>query len=363
MNKNFPQNCCAWHNFVAHRLKILMYYRVHSGFSPTRAAFCLRSRRFDKSSTLIRFVAALSATAILAACGSKPPVQPAVITNSRDAVSLGMQAYADDRYLEARGYFERALVQYRSVDDQDGQLDTLIDLADSALGQGEYTAARSYLADADNILAKGKFTAIAPHAVLLSAYADMQAGDDAQASARLDKLLADSGTSMDIRQAALFARTQVAFDLNAADTDQWLDKLGTALGKNPDTINDARYQRLQALAARKHGAIQQAATLYQNALDGYRSNYYRPGIAATLEEWADLSATQADWAVAHDQLHRALEVRLWMYDRTHSEKDLKTLSQVDAKLGNTAASKQDLQLADYLKNGGNPEQLPGQNRP
>jgi tetratricopeptide (TPR) repeat protein len=359
MTKNFPQNCCAWHNFVAHRLKILMYCRVHSGFSPPRAAFCLRSRRFEKSSVTVRLFGLLLLTALLAACGSKPISQPAVLTNSRDAMSLGMQAYDDNRYLEARGYFERALVQYRSVDNLDGQLDALVDLADSALGQGEYPSARIYLADADGILAEGDFVAIAPHVTLLHAYADMQAGDHAQAAARLDKLLADPGVSADIHQAALFARTQTAFDLGAADTDQWLVWL-VRLGKTPNATGNPRYLRLQALAALQRGDTQQAVHLYRSSLDDYRNMYYRPGIAATLEEWANLSITQNDWADAHDRLHRALQIRLWMYDRTHSVKDLETLSQVDAKLGNAVASKQDVQLADYLKNGGDPGQLPGQ---
>lgn len=309
-------------------------------------------------SKVLRTVCACTTAVVLSACGSKPPLQPAVVSNSRDAMSLGMQAYADDRYLEARGYFERALVQYRSVDDLEGQLDTLVDLADSALGQGEYSAARSYLADADVILAHGGFVEAAQHVALLHAYADMQAGDAAQASAHLDTLLADSATSTAIRQAALFARTQVAFDLNAADTAQWLDKLGAALGKAPAPISTARYLRLQALAAERQGDAHTAVRLYRHALDNYRARYYRPGIAATLEEWAHLSVTQQDWSTAHDQLQRALQIRLWMYDRTHSTKDLETLSQVDGALGDAAASKQDLQLADYLKHGGNPGQLP-----
>ena len=310
----------------------------------------------------MRFAPVLCVAASLTACGSRPLPQAAVVTSSRDAMSLGMQAYADNRYLEARNYFERALIQYRSVDDRNGQLDALVDLADSALGQGEYAAARTYLADADSILASGTFTAIAPHVALLHAYADLQAGDNTAAAARLDKLLADSNLSTDIRQAALFARSQTAFDLDAADSDQWLDKLGGSLGKHSDVIDAARYQRLQALAARKRGDTQNAAALYQGALDGYRKNYYRPGIAATLEEWADMSVAQQDWPAARDRLHRALDIRLWMYDRTHSAKDLETLSVVDAKLGNAAAAKQDTELAGYLKNGGSPAQLPQQMR-
>ncbi|HEX5339703.1 MAG TPA: tetratricopeptide repeat protein [Gammaproteobacteria bacterium] len=310
----------------------------------------------------IRIVAVLSAAAMLAACGSKPLPQPAAVTHSRDAMSLGMQAYNDNRYLEARGYFERALVQYRSVDDRTGQLDTLVDLADSALGQGDYAAANSYLADADTILANGASGTIAAHVALLHAYADMQAGDKQQAVIRLDKLLDDAATAPDIHQAALFARSQCAFDLGAADAAQWLDKLAAALGKQSNTLANARYQRLQALDARKHGDSQKAAALYQSALDSYRSSYYRPGIAATLEEWADLLITRNDWAGAHDRLHRALNIRLWLYDRRHSVRDLENLSQVDTHLGDAAAAKQDMELADYLKNGGNPEQLPAQTR-
>ncbi|MGH8399695.1 MAG: tetratricopeptide repeat protein, partial [Gammaproteobacteria bacterium] len=286
-------------------------------------------------------IAASSVMIILTACGSKPIPQPATVTNTRDAMTLGMQAYADNRYLEARSYFARALLQYRSVDDRDGQLDALVDLADSALGQGEYTAARAYLADADTALADGGSSATAPHIALLHAYADMQADDDTQAAARLDKLLGDAGTPADIQQPALFARTQVAFDLGAADAGQWLEKLGAASSSHADTLSAARYQRLQALAALKQGDGQKAATLYQSALDSYRGSYYRPGIAATLEEWADLSIAQSDWTSAHDQLHRALDIRLWMYDRMHSVKDLGKLSEVDTKLNDAAAAKQD----------------------
>lgn len=306
----------------------------------------------------LRVNAVLTAGILLVACGSKPVPQPAAVTHSQDAMTLGMQAYADDRYIEARGYFERALVEFRSVDNLEGQLDALVDLADSALGQGEYAAAREYLAQADSILAGGQVQTIAAHVALLQAYADLQAGNTTQAVARLDKLLADPDIPDNVTRSALFARTQAAFDAGSSDTDQWLDKLGAAVKGHPDPLVNARYLRLQALAAQHRGDMKQAAANYQSALQEYRNSYYRPGIAATLEESAALSSTMNDWPSAHDRLRRALEIRLWMYDRTHSEKDLEKLSQVDAKLGNDAASKQDLKLADYLRNGGNPAQLP-----
>ncbi|HET7922579.1 MAG TPA: tetratricopeptide repeat protein [Gammaproteobacteria bacterium] len=307
----------------------------------------------------------VSIVLLLAACGSAPPPQPAVVTATRDAMSLGMQAYADNRYLEARNYFERALVQYRSVDDRGGQLDALVDLADSALGQGEPAAARSYLGAADKLLATSSDSTQASHVALLHAYADLQAGDNQQAVARLDALLDNTATPEPIRQAALLARTQCAFNLHATDTHAWLAKLEATTGIHAELASEARYLRLKALAARQANDNAQASELYRQALDRYRSQYNRPGIAATLEEWADLSVSQQDWPAARDRLGRALPIRLWLYDRNHAEKDLRVLSRVDAALGNETASKQDLKLADYLGNGGDPAQLTalGQTRP
>ncbi|HVC37539.1 MAG TPA: hypothetical protein VNF46_03960 [Gammaproteobacteria bacterium] len=284
--------------------------------------------------------------------------QPAVVVNSESDMALGMRAFQDNNYTQAQNYFARALTQYRSVDARAGELNALIDLADSALGQGEYTAARYYLGEADRIAANGNFAALRAHTALLSAYADMQAGDNQQAASQLDTLLSDPATPADIRQAALFARAQTAFDLKSVDATAWLGKLGAALGKNPDVLSAARYQRLQAIAARANNNTQQAALLYAKALDTYRTAYYRPGIAATLEEWADLSMQQKNWNAAKNQLQRALDVRLSMYDRTHSIRDLDNLMQTDTALGDTAAAQQSSQLAEYLKKGGDPAQMP-----
>ncbi len=295
---------------------------------------------------------------LLTSCGSRPARQPAVVVNSNANMALGMRAYQDDNYSEARNYFSRALAQYLSVDDRAGQLDALVDLADSALGQGESAAARVYLSEADPIVADGNHSGFEAHITLLNAYTDMQAGDNQLAAERLDALLNDRYTPADIRRAALFARTQTAYDLKSADATAWLVKLGTALGSTPDALSQARYQRLQALAAQAHGDSQKAVALYVQALDTYRGSYYRPGIAATLEEWAGLSMRQQDWATARQQLQRALDVRLSMNDRTHSINDLENLVHTETTLGDTSAAQQYSQLADYLKTGGDPAQLP-----
>ena len=67
-----------------------------------------------------------------------------------------------------------------------------------------------------------------------------------------------------------------------------------------------------------------------------------------------MALQQQRWSDAQDKLHRALNIRLWMYDRTHSERDLEKLSQAATKLGDSKKSREYLKLATYLENGGNP---------
>ena len=295
-----------------------------------------------------------SVLALMAACGSVPKAPPATVKNSSASMTNAMLAYDDNRYAEARTFFGRALMEYRSVDDLAGQGNALVDLADSALQQGDAPAAREYLAEAQTLVEQHQLSSLAPRLALLAAYGDLQSGDAQGAATRLDTLLNDATTPADVRSAALFARTQAAFDQKAADSAQWLAKLNAAAGADKDPLAAARLARLQALAADPA----KAAALYASALSQYQAAYYRPGIAATHEEWADLLLAQQDWSGARDHLRRALSVRLWMYDSSRSMRVLDKLATADKSLGDDAAVKQDGELSQYLKDGGDPSQSP-----
>lgn len=301
----------------------------------------------------LRPLALLSLAASLAACGSAPPPVPATETNTRNFMAEAMAAYNDNRYAEARGFFGRAYMQYRSVDDLKGQADALVDLADSALLQGDVTAARGNLADA-RALADGHpdLAAMKPRLTLMDAYADLQSADPASAAQKLDGLLATPGLPAELQRAALLARAQAAFDAKASDAGQWLTKLGKP---SQDPLDAARQERLEALA---EPDASKAAGLYADALGRYQSAYYRPGIAAVHEEWGARLLAQQDWAGARDHLQRALHVRLWMYDASHSARILDELATADQALGDAAAAKQDAEWAEYLKNGGDPSKAP-----
>ncbi|HET7175647.1 MAG TPA: hypothetical protein VFK21_06515 [Gammaproteobacteria bacterium] len=301
----------------------------------------------------LRPLALLSLAASLAACGSAPPPVPATEINTRNFMAEAMAAYNDNRYAEARGFFGRAYMQYRSVDDLKGEVDALVDLADSALLQGDVSAARGNLADA-RALADGHpdLAGMKPRLTLMDAYADLQAADPASAAQKLDALLATPGLPAELQRAALFARTQAAFDAKASDAGQWLAKLGKP---SQEPLDAARLERLEALA---EPDAAKAAGLYADALGRYQSAFYRPGIAAVHEEWGARLLAQQDWAGARDHLQRALHVRLWMYDASHSARILGELAMADQALGDATAAKQDAEWAEYLKNGGDPSKAP-----
>lgn len=288
--------------------------------------------------------------ALLAACGSKPVLPPATVSNSQNFMATGMAAYQDNRYTEARSYFGRALMEYRSVDDQEHEADALLDLADASLQQGDVKMGREEIAQARTVLASRPVPELPARLALLEAYADLLDKDPAGAIAVLDALQSDAGAAPEVKRAALIARAQAAFDAKAGDAAQWLAKLGSPQGD----LEQARIGRLQALAD-----TSKAPALYADALKRYQAAYYRPGIAATHEEWGTLLLSQQDWKGARDHLQRALDVRLWMDDGLRSARIFDQLQQVDSALGDAASAAQDAKWSDYLKNGGDVSKAPG----
>jgi tetratricopeptide (TPR) repeat protein len=296
-----------------------------------------------------RLLTVTLSAAVLAACGSKPVVPPPVESHSQTIKASGMAAYDDNRYTEARSFFGRAFMEYRSVDDQEHEADALSDLADAGLQQGDVTAARDQISQARAVLASHPLPDVAARLRLLEATADLLDRDPGGAATVLDGLLNDGAAPADIKRAALFARAQAAFDAKAPDASQWLAKLGKPEGD----LEQARLDRLQAIAAPSKGPA-----LYADALQHYQAAYYRPGIAATHEEWGALLIAQQDWKGARDHLQRALNVRLWMNDATRSARIFDSLQQVDTALGDSATAAEDAKWSDYLKHGGDTTKTP-----
>jgi hypothetical protein len=297
----------------------------------------------------VRLLSVMLSAVVLTACGSKPVVPPATVSNSQTFMATGMAAYNDNRYTEARSYFGRAFMEYRSVDDQEHEADALMDLADASLQQGDVKMGREEIAEGRAVLASHPVAGLPARLSLLEAYAALLDKDPASAITVLDALLADAVATPEVKRATLIARTQAAFDAKAPDAAQWLAKLGAAQSE----LEQARIDRLLALADSS-----KAPTLYADALTRYQAAYHRPGIAATHEEWGTLLMSQQDWKGARDHLQRGLDVRLWMDDALHAARIFDQLQQVDTALGDSATAADDAKWSDYLKNGGDPTKAP-----
>ena len=297
----------------------------------------------------VRLLSLMLCAALLAACGSKPVLPPATVSNSQTFMATGMAAYNDNRYTQARSYFGRALMEYRSVDDQEHEADAFMDLADASLQQGDVKMGREEITEGRAVLASHPVPGLPARLSLLEAYADLLDRDPTSAITILDALQTDAGATAEVKRAALIARTQAAFDAKGTDAAQWLAKLGSPQGE----LEQARIDRLQALAD-----TAKAPALYADALTRYQAAYYRPGIAATHEEWGALQVSQQDWKGARDHLQRGLDVRLWMDDALHAARIFDELQQVDTALGDSTTAAQDAKWSDYLKNGGDPTKTP-----
>ena len=284
----------------------------------------------------------------LAGCGSNKPPPPEAVAAPLDALRLGMQSYDDAQYLAATQLFGKALVHYRSVDDSRGQVIALLNLTDVALVLGEHARASEHLAEAERVVQRDRVPGFAARLPLLQCQALAQAGDAAAARARCETVLAleDIGPKV-----ALSARLELA-KLSLADGGDWAalrPPLAKAVADDERPNSQARLLRLDADAARRAGALDDAYAKLSAALAIYQAGLYRPGIAATHEELAVVARAQERDAVARDHYQRALTIRFWMSDRVHGAAALEGLMTLEESVGDLERADQLREMLDYLR--------------
>lgn len=333
-------------------------YAGFAGYSGLRAAArrCVRWPNREPFVASSRACAAYRATlvaalALLGACSAPPPKPPSAVSGPKDALQMGMHFYRDDEYAAATQMFLRALDLYRSVDDGAGQVMALADLADVALVLGEPAAAKSWIAQAQQRAGRDGLRQFGPQLELLRAQALAQAGQGAEARAALEALLAQGGLDAAVRQSALLERARLAIDAGD-EGGAWLERARSAVGGNDGPRVRARLMRLDAAAARRRGDAAQAQRLLEQALELYRADSYRPGIAAANEELAAVALDAKDVPGAADRYARAIQVRLWLRDRTHGAGDLDALAKLEDARGAAARAAKIKSLAAPLHGDG-----------
>ena len=272
----------------------------------------------------------------ISACSSGPAEKPAPksISSPAQLLDQGIQQYSDNNYQQAITYFEKSLLQYRSIDSQLGIAQSSLNLAKALMAINNDRLAAEYLHKAASIIKQEKLDDLSEHLQLLRSSLAIKGADYDQALQELEPALESQKT--DTRLAALKNRTRIAFIRNDSDKQHWLDRYKTLQQNN--TKNTRSHQaRILRFEAELTSDTAQQINLLKQSLDLSRQLANRPAIAATLSQWATADISAGRKAAAEDKILRALFIRHQLGDVKNS---LSLLEQLDTLYKNTGNKKQ-----------------------
>ncbi|MCW8841726.1 MAG: hypothetical protein OQK96_12245 [Gammaproteobacteria bacterium] len=307
-----------------------------------------------------RIIILLLLGVVLSGCGSVSDTRPEVLRKSEYYLEHGVTAYGNSDYATATDFFTKALAHYRSIDDTHGMLQSLINLAETAMATGNARAALQHLDQAEQAAQRSEPPRYLDRLRMMRAQLYWREREQEKVEPLLQPLLphfADDdqplATPSLLQLTAVILRTDIAFSQineNPAETERWLRRLEASLERHDGTtpLHAARLSRFKATLKQRENAFSAALELLNEALEQYRSAAHRPAIAATLSEMARLQMAQQQWLLAEDTLQRALYIRLWIMDRIGSREVLYLLDAIYTQLGETEKALQVRQQAESI---------------
>jgi len=279
------------------------------------------------TSGLLRAIFALSLSALLFACASSEQRQPRpeLIEQADKTISSGVFSYNQADYVRAEELFTKALYLYRGIDNPEGIASSCINLARTTLSRGDTEAARQWIDSAKRVIETGGTDRLNNHVIIVSSSIAIETGEYDAAKSLLAPLLDEADKTIDLptRLAALQNRTRIAFAENS-EAAMWTERYAKLITLD-ETLHQARLARFRAaLASDDAGSDAQFST----ALAIYRSQAHRPGIAATLSEWAQRDIGHQRYDSAKNKLGRALFIRAQLMDRVNCREILVELQRV-----------------------------------
>ncbi len=275
-------------------------------------------------------LAVIAITLVTTACVSSPDEkQPEAIEAANNALSSGVGHYNNSKHELAISYFKNALRDFRSIDHQYGIASSCLNLSKSHLSIGNTDTAEAYLKQAQRIIKRENIKQLNNHLSIIKSSIAIENNQLAQAKEILQPLLTNNSNNA-FTLAAIQNRTRIAFAEATADNNdeakQWTEKFEQQIktgAKNPS--RKARLARFKAALSNDSDTQEKHLSA---ALDIYRQQTNRPGIAATLQEWGDTLIQQKQTEVARDKLQRALYIRQSLQDRKNSLKVLNSLARI-----------------------------------
>ena len=275
-------------------------------------------------------LAVIAITLVTTACVSSPDEkQPEAIEAANNALSSGVGHYNNSKHELAISYFKNALRDFRSIDHQYGIASSCLNLSKSHLSIGNTDTAEAYLKQAQRIIKHENIKQLNNHLSIIKSSIAIENNQLAQAKEILQPLLTNNSNNA-FTLAAIQNRTRIAFAEATADNNdeakQWTEKFEQQIktgAKNPS--RKARLARFKAALSNDSDTQEKHLSA---ALDIYRQQTNRPGIAATLQEWGDTLIQQNINEAAKDKLQRALYIRQSLQDRKNSLKTLNSLARI-----------------------------------
>jgi tetratricopeptide (TPR) repeat protein len=279
----------------------------------------------------ILLATAMLATLLTACASSEQKPRPELIEQADKTISSGVYSYNQADYAKAEELFTKALYRYRGIDNPEGVASSCIDLAKTVLSQGDTDVAKQWIDSAQHVIETAGLIQLKNHVTIVSSSIAIETRDYVSAKQLLAPLLDDADKTIDTatRLAALQNRTRIAFAENN-EAAVWTERYAKLVAPN-EPLHQARLARFRAALATddETGNVQ-----YNIALTIYRKQAHRPGIAATLSEWAQREIETKQYDSAKDKLGRALFIRAELMDRNNCREILDLYARIYAATNN-----------------------------
>lgn len=269
----------------------------------------------------------LAITILTTACVSGPDEkQPEAIEAANNALSSGVNNYNKSQYELASSYFKNALRDFRSIDHQHGIASSCLNLSKTHLTTGNIETAEAYLQQAQRIIQQESLVQLVDHLRIIQSSIAIENNQLEHASKILAPLLQNDINNA-FTLAAIQNRTRIAHaSENKDDARHWTNsfeqKIKSISGSKTHKARLARFKaNLSEDAEIQNKHLSEALSIYRNKTN-------RPGIAATLQQWAEILIHQKQIEAAKDKLQRALYIRQSLQDRKKSLKILNSLGKI-----------------------------------
>jgi tetratricopeptide (TPR) repeat protein len=250
--------------------------------------------------------------------------------NAENYLDKGNTYYQQFDYKRANEFFRDALNLYRSIDNSEGIIISCLNLSKTYLALGNLTLAEKYLTRAKNRLELSKDQTLNPlliHIHIVGSSILIKRRDFSQANLLL-ALIADPVRyqSNEIKLAYIKNNVIIAIETKNTEAQQWIQKYENLMNELPadNAARKARLLRFKAAIHENHNKTK----LYHDALTLYRELAHKPGIAATLEDWATFDYQKNNFKQSENKLKRALFIRISIQDTINTRKILILLQKI-----------------------------------